>query len=58
MISYLSAHPNAKMTRIAEYLLLGLSNLTAIVDKLVGKEDRPAQPLRRRPAGGAGVSDR
>jgi MarR family 2-MHQ and catechol resistance regulon transcriptional repressor len=38
VISYLSAHQNAKMTRIAEYLLLGLSNLTAIVDKLVGKK--------------------
>ncbi len=37
VISYLSTHPGAKMTQIAEYLLLGLSNLTAIVDKLVHK---------------------
>jgi DNA-binding MarR family transcriptional regulator len=38
VISYLGTHPNSKMTGIAEYLMLGLSNLTAIVDKLVEKK--------------------
>jgi DNA-binding MarR family transcriptional regulator len=38
VISYLDTHPAAKMSQIAEYLLLGLSNLTAIVDKLVRKK--------------------
>ena len=38
IISYLDAHPGAKMTRIAERMLVGLSNLTAIVDKLVKKK--------------------
>lgn len=37
IISYLDAHPGAKMTHIAERVLVGLSNLTAIVDKLVKK---------------------
>jgi DNA-binding MarR family transcriptional regulator len=38
VVSYLGMHPGAKMTEIAEYLLLGLSNLTAIMDKLVTKK--------------------
>jgi len=37
VLSFLSLHPGAKMTEIAEYLMVGLSNLTAIVDKLVAK---------------------
>ncbi len=38
VISYLGTHPSAKMTQIAEYLLLGLSSVTAIVDRLVAKK--------------------
>ncbi len=38
VVSYLDKQPNSRMTAIAGYLLLGLSNLTAIVDKLVAKK--------------------
>ncbi len=38
VISFLYSRGSVKMTDIAEYLLLGLSNLTAIVDKLETKD--------------------
>jgi DNA-binding MarR family transcriptional regulator len=37
VISFLFSRGSVKMTDIAEYLLFGLSNLTAIVDKLEAK---------------------
>ena len=37
VLSFVGTHQGAKMTEIAEHLLISLSNLTAIVDKLVAK---------------------